>query len=156
MTSVTLARQQGKLDPHNRLVAANLTSVYFSRLSVDQQCRVFSLLGQLACKSATKTASGAATQFSCSFCDLEEKSKALPVLWEDSGNEEIVNLFLVLTKGLRAPKHRRPRVAAMTAVVRLLSHTSNHDHLNLQVSPLGQLCLGGLHSSVRELRVAAG
>ena len=56
----------------------------------------------------------------------------------------------------RIQKYRRPRVAAMLALKRLLSHTSNIDYLDLATSPFGQWCLQVLHSSVRELRVAAG
>ncbi|KAL9104639.1 MAG: hypothetical protein Q9163_000443 [Psora crenata] len=53
-------------------------------------------------------------------------------------------------------KSKQPRAAAMTAVVRLLSHTPNAGHLNLATSPIAQMCMSALRSSVREIRVAAG
>ena len=61
-----------------------------------------------------------------------------------------------LIKLPKTQKQRRPRVTAMLALKRLLSHTTNLDHLNLATSPFGQWCFQALHSSIRELRVAAG
>lgn len=51
---------------------------------------------------------------------------------------------------------RRPRVAAMLALRRIVLHCEDSTVLNLETSTLGQWCLQSLNSSIRELRIAAG
>lgn len=51
---------------------------------------------------------------------------------------------------------KRPRIAAMIAVRRLVLHCSDAELLDLETSKLGQWCLQSLNSSVRELRIASG
>lgn len=51
---------------------------------------------------------------------------------------------------------KRPRVAAMFAIQACVQQSNTAAELALQESPFGQLCLSSLHSSIRELRVAAG
>jgi serine/threonine-protein kinase ATR len=51
---------------------------------------------------------------------------------------------------------RRPRVLAMYALRKFALHCDNPEFLDLDMSPLGQWCLGSLKSSLRELRIAAG
>lgn len=51
---------------------------------------------------------------------------------------------------------RRPRVAAMLGLKRIVLHCEDSTFLNLETSNPGQWCLQSLNSSVRELRIAAG
>lgn len=51
---------------------------------------------------------------------------------------------------------RRPRVVAMIAMRRIIKHTDDPEVFDLETSALGQWCLQSLHSSIRELRIAAG
>ena len=53
-------------------------------------------------------------------------------------------------------KLAQTRVTAMRAVRRLLAHTDNLEHLNMRISVLGHWCLQAIHSSLRDLRIAAG
>lgn len=65
----------------------------------------------------------------------------------------------LFTKLIRLPslaESRRPRVAAMMALRRVILHCDDAELLNLETSGLGQWCLQSLNSSVRELRIAAG
>ncbi|KAL9566383.1 hypothetical protein ACKAV7_009298 [Fusarium commune] len=65
----------------------------------------------------------------------------------------------LFTKLIRLPalaESRRPRVAAMLAIRRVILHCEDTELLNLETSGLGQWCLQSLNSSVRELRIAAG
>ncbi|KAI8722117.1 Non-specific serine/threonine protein kinase [Fusarium sp. LHS14.1] len=65
----------------------------------------------------------------------------------------------LFTKLVRLPsiaESRRPRVAAMLALRRVVQHCDDTELLNLETSALGQWCLQSLNSSLRELRIAAG
>lgn len=91
----------------------------------------------------------------CQSCDGDSSNLPLTVAWEGPELEEVFFTMVTLVKLPRAQKYRRPRVAAMLALKRIVIHTANTDHLDLAASPLGQWCLQALHSSNRELRVAA-
>ncbi|KAJ4018241.1 serine/threonine-protein kinase M1 [Fusarium irregulare] len=65
----------------------------------------------------------------------------------------------LFTKLVRLPvlaESRRPRVAAMMALRKVILHCDDTELLNLETSGLGQWCLQSLNSSMRELRIAAG
>ncbi|KAL9130247.1 MAG: hypothetical protein Q9217_001540 [Psora testacea] len=134
----------------------NIDSDCYSRLREEDQCQLFQLLGQSACLFAYNQELRTDRTFSCRFCDAETTTTRSAAMWRDPEAEEIMRTFTSLIKLCRTPRSRQPRVAAMTALIRLLSHTPNTDHLKLGKSPVGQMCLTALHSSVRELRVAAG
>lgn len=95
-------------------------------------------------------------QMKCHICDAETGADSKFTAWEGAESEEAFSTIAGLIKLLKNQKYRRPRVGAMLAMRRLLSHTVNVDHLNLTTSPFGQWCLQALHSSIRELRIAAG
>lgn len=116
----------------------------------------------IACASAG-TLAGAGSQrkdslprVRCSSCDDDSRCNVSAAKTEHSELLEVTQTVLNLIKLSRTQKYRRPHVAAMLAIKRLLSHTTNADHLDLGQSPFGQWCLQALHSSVRELRIAAG
>lgn len=84
------------------------------------------------------------------------RDNSAPASWESFGSEEVFSTVVSLIKLSKIQKFRRPRVAAMLALKRLLSHTAKEEHLDLTTSAFGQWCLQALHSSIRELRIAAG
>lgn len=84
------------------------------------------------------------------------RDNSVPAPWEGSGLEEVFSTLVSLIKLPKIQNFRRPRVAAMLALKRLLSHTTKEEHLDLKTSAFGQWCLQALHSSIRELRIAAG
>lgn len=92
----------------------------------------------------------------CQVCDNDMKSQQAASTWEGPESEEAFSAIANLVKLPKTQKYRRPRVAAMLALKRLLSHSANAEHLNLATSPFGQWCMQALHSSIRELRIAAG
>ncbi len=51
---------------------------------------------------------------------------------------------------------RRLRVVAMVALRRIVRHSQSEDFWDLEKSGPGQWCIQSLHSSIRELRIAAG
>ncbi|KAH8711053.1 Protein kinase rad3 [Beauveria bassiana] len=68
----------------------------------------------------------------------------------------IRSIFAELSHRSNFLESRRPRVAAMLALRRVLLHCEDATALNLETSALGQWCLQSLNSSIRELRIAAG
>ena len=134
----------------------------YPRLSDDEQCTLFSILGQLACQSnaAPRNISNGTAQPGrlgrCLVCDVDSKDKAHS---EADSRIKLEELLATLSDLIRLPrnqKSRQPRIAAMMALRRLLSHTTDDQYMNLGTSKFGQWCLQALQSSLRELRIAAG
>ena len=92
----------------------------------------------------------------CYICDTEMRDSSVSAPWEGSESDEVFSTINSLMKLPKTKKFRRPRVAAMLALKRLLSHTTKEEHLDLTTSAFSQWCLQALHSSIRELRIAAG
>ena len=132
----------------------------FSRLSEEEQCSLYTAIGQVACASTQavpKTSTGKGgrpVHGKCCICDMETRYDSVSA--PGSGLEQAFSAIVNLIKLPKTQKLRRPRVAAMLASKRLLSHTANEEHLDLTTSTFGQWCLQALHSSMRELRIAAG
>lgn len=134
----------------------------YSKLSEDDQCALFSMIGQLACASA-RTLLSSSSHFTeqrmenrCSVCDLQSRSVGKKALCEEIEAEVLFSTIGTLLTLPQAQKRRRPRFSAMASLKRLLSHCGNASYLDLAASSLGQGCLQGLRSSSRDLRVAAG
>lgn len=133
-----------------------------TKLAEDEYSSLFSMFGELACLSAQGSADSSSDieienhKLKCPSCDAEVKERSPPVPWDDAELEELFVTFANLIKSPRTQNFRKPRIAAMMALGRLLSHTTNTDQLNLATSAFGQWCLQALHSSLRELRIAAG
>jgi hypothetical protein len=137
-------------------------SEYYPKLPEDSQCLLYSSLGLLACASARTLTEAPSLennktqQMKCTLCDDDSRCKSAAATSENPDLEVIIYTVAALIKLPKTHKYKRPRVAAMLAIKRLLSHTANLDHLDLATSPFGQWCLQALHSSIRELRIAAG
>ena len=128
-------------------------------LSEEQQSSLFSWIGKLACASdseVSQSIDGSSFQIKCPICDSDCRDNKSSTSGDESRLEEVYTALSNLISVQKNQKNRRPRVAAMLALKRFLSHTSNVNHLNLTTSPFGQWCLQALHSSIRELRIAAG
>lgn len=134
----------------------------FPRLSEEEQCSLYAAIGQLACTSAQSPSEtpigerGQLVHTKCYICDVDMKHNSASADWESSASEEGFSIIANLIRLPKTPKNRRPRVAAMLALKRLLSHTAKEEHLDLTISAFGQWCLQALQSSIRELRIAAG
>lgn len=123
---------------------------------------LYSLLGLLSCASAGTLSEApsqeinSTQQMKCALCDEDSRCHSVAMTTDEADSEELIYTIANLIKLPKTQNYRRPRVAAMLALKRLLSHTTNADHLDLATSPFGQWCLQALHSSIRELRIAAG
>lgn len=139
-----------------------MNSDRFPALSEEDQFSVFSVIGQLSCASARTLSysaifnNGELLNHVCSICDAKigyARSVSLP---DDPGIDELFTAIESLFKLIQKPKWRGPRIAVLLALRRLLSHSTSWTHLDLSKSVLGQWCLQSMHSSLRDLRIAAG
>lgn len=94
------------------------------------------------------------------YCNFSEKDQCM--VWQlliDLAPLDLEKTVQVVAKLIDLPKLRqtaRPRVLSMLTIHACLNQTINAGYLNLSSSSFGQLCLSSLHSSLRELRIAAG
>jgi len=133
----------------------------YAKLSEEDQCHAFNLIGLLACAGAgtlgnKHNPSVRAKTGICSFCDAGSEVWLDKSIWDGKPSEEIFLTTLKLLEGNHVQISARPRVAAMIALRRLIRHTENVSYLDLGSSYLGQWCLQSLRSSQRELRISAG
>lgn len=123
----------------------------------EDQCHLFETFGRLACLTAADLKEPFPTDYKCPSCDADPVGLIARPHRQGPDALGIMQAVIRITKPPRSSlKSRKTRVAAMTAISRLLSHCADEKYLDLSISPLAQTCLGGLSSSVREVRVAAG
>lgn len=92
----------------------------------------------------------------CSFCLGQIAAKAESTTGSDS-LESIASESLAKIVRLDAFREsRRPRIIAVIGLRRMIRHCRKAELWDLEKSVLGQWCLQCLHSSQRELRIAAG
>ncbi|KAI9782590.1 MAG: serine/threonine-protein kinase M1 [Geoglossum umbratile] len=133
----------------------------FVKLSSEDQCRAFELLGNLACAGAgtlslQHQSEGIGTGTRCLICDTSSPASSEEALWDEGESKEV---FLTLSSLIKTPECQRstkPRIWAMLAVRRLMRHSNNLTYLELTKSYFGEWCLQSHCSSLRELRIAAG
>lgn len=131
-------------------------------MTEEDQCSAFASIGLSACAGARTLSSPSSTRSSssrqprCSVCDGIQQGKGVSSIWEGNRPEELFTFVSKLLKTSQLQRSIRPRIAAMAALRRLLFHTASISHLNLSKSTFGQWCMQALHSSIRDLRLAAG
>ncbi|KAG4284125.1 hypothetical protein FPRO06_08504 [Fusarium proliferatum] len=133
----------------------------FPKADISRQCLVLDLLSQISCvadggNETINDTKAAVTEIACSICE----HNAPPVRSNLHGaivhKSRIEALFTKLIRLPALAESRRPRVAAMLAIRRVILHCEDTELLNLETSGIGQWCLQSLNSSLRELRIAAG
>lgn len=96
------------------------------------------------------------TKTGCSICETNIfPSRSIPYA-ATIQKSRVEALFTQLVRLPVLAESRRPRVAAMMALRKVILHCDDAELLNLETSGLGQWCLQSLNSSMRELRIAAG
>lgn len=92
----------------------------------------------------------------CDVCDRKDEGPKRPEAIDRETKREAQSIFTKLINLPSFKDSRRPRVVAMIALRRIINHTDEAELFDLETSPLGQWCLQGLHSSIREIRIASG
>ena len=91
-------------------------------------------------------------RFNCAVCDYTSSGLA-GLKAENQQDDDIFKTFVALVPHVR--KSSKVRTVAMLSLRCLVNHSSNLDNLKLTESAPGEWCLQCLHSSSRELRIAA-
>ncbi|EGR46540.1 uncharacterized protein TRIREDRAFT_66128 [Trichoderma reesei QM6a] len=79
-----------------------------------------------------------------------------PTISSHHAKSEARHIFSKMIRLTSFSESRRPRIAAMIALRRLILHCEDAAFLDLETPGPGQWCLQSLNSSLRELRIAAG
>lgn len=132
----------------------------FRKLTTIERCTAIQDLGSLPCVLTDSVVydekdliSGDSEEhFFCQVCDAETRPNTHDKFMSDTSAKELYRTLDVLrsfdTKSLRT------RILAMLSLKRMLKHTSASDCI-LPGTSLAQWCLQSLHSTTRELRMAA-
>lgn len=140
----------------NRIDADRRISASYATLSKPERKRLWYLLGACAC-----AASGTLQQSKCTRCHARRlvPSPDLSGYWDDGGTANDRNeIFLTIEQLLQSEgmqKCDEHRVLAALAVRSFVMHTRDAACIDISALPTGQWCLKSLHSSVRDLRIAA-
>lgn len=146
---------QGENRLTNGEVIANIESSIYLQLPDYEQSLLFRLLGCLACTATSGWDQDLSTAFTCPYCDDSNTLLKYGKVPEAADTTTVSDTLIDLMKLLRSSKSRKPRVAAIQALPRVLRHTADMEYLDLSSSYLGQHCLASLRSSLRELRIGA-
>ncbi|KAF5567630.1 UVSB PI-3 kinase [Fusarium napiforme] len=143
------------LDLENQILGA------FPKADISRQCLMLDLLSRISCAAdggneTMNDAKAAVTETACSICEHNAPPARSNLHGAIVHKSRIEALFTKLIRLPALAESRRPRVATMLAIRRVILHCEDTELLNLETSGIGQWCLQSLNSSVRELRVAAG
>ena len=127
----------------------------------DDQCHTIDLISRIPCAAddtlrLMRAEQSAPSGFQCSSCSDTRPSALPPTTRHEEAKTLGVTLFSKVIKLPSFLKSRRSRVFAMVALRRIARHSADGEFWDLEKSGPGQWCLQSLHSSIRELRIAAG
>ncbi|KAK1839602.1 protein kinase rad3 [Colletotrichum chrysophilum] len=133
----------------------------YPHINVKSQCLAIDLISRTCCAAdaITQTDSPFAAKdgkIICDVCDRKDEGPKRPEAIDTETKREAQSIFTKLINLPSFKNSRRPRVVAMIALRRIINHTDEAELFDLETSPLGQWCLQGLHSSIREIRIASG
>ncbi|KAF4947550.1 hypothetical protein FGADI_10333 [Fusarium gaditjirri] len=145
----------GFLNLENQVLGA------FPKADTPRQCLILDLLSRVSCvadggNETINDAKAVVRETACSICEHNAPPIRSNLHGATVHKSRIEALFTKLIRLPALAESRRPRVAAMLAIRRVILHCEDTELLNLETSGLGQWCLQSLNSSVRELRIAAG
>lgn len=134
----------------------------YIKLSELQQCTAVDYLGLLSCAYARtveriSSPDGMEYEYRCAYCDAYPESRGpTPGYVEAGEDKEILDTLKVLIRLDEFNESATVKTRAMRGLKRVTAHTRERSYLSLEKSPLGSWGIGGLFSSKRELRIAAG
>ncbi|KAI0913098.1 phosphatidylinositol 3 [Ustulina deusta] len=149
-------------EPRNTLVdySSALQSTYPS-LSDSDKVRLIHLIANVCCaadETLTMTASddGESPRFDCPGCRTLGGNPDASTCIDVIAKKFAIEIFVCLLQIATFSESRKPRVAAMVSLRRIAKHCDSSEFIDMEVSFAAQWCLKSLHSSQRELRIAAG
>ncbi|KAI1427168.1 phosphatidylinositol 3 [Xylaria sp. FL1777] len=149
-------------EPRNTLAdySIALQSTYPGLSDLDK-VRLIHLIADVCCaadETLTMTASEdeGVPRFNCPACRTLEKNPDASTCIDVAAKKFAIEIFLCLLQTETFSESRNPRVAAMVALRRIAKHCNSSEFIDMETSLAAQWCLKSLHSSQRELRIAAG
>ncbi|KAF9871571.1 hypothetical protein CkaCkLH20_10982 [Colletotrichum karsti] len=133
----------------------------YPQIDEERQCLAIDLISRTCCAadmtlSKDELPTSKDGRLPCMSCDRKLEGPMRPEVIDIQTKQEAQSTFAKLINLTSFKESKRPRVVAMIAMRRLINHTDDLELFDLETSPLGQWCLQSLHSSIRELRIAAG
>ncbi|KAI0204129.1 phosphatidylinositol 3 [Astrocystis sublimbata] len=133
----------------------------YSELAELDKLRVIHLIADICCAADETLAIGdCETQDSpmteCSYCRSSRTQSNAPICIDVTAKKLAIEIFVCLLQIDSFPEVRKPRVAAMVSLRRIARHCNYSELIDMEISLPAQWCLKSLHSSQRELRIAAG
>ncbi|KAI1176429.1 phosphatidylinositol 3 [Nemania sp. FL0916] len=150
------------IEPRDTLVEYSdaLRSVY-AAFSDSKKIRVINLIADVCCaadETLTMTTRNdeESLQFRCLHCRTQQNESDQPACLDPAAKKFAIEIFTSVLQNPTFSESRKPRVAAMVSLRRIAKHYTSTEFIDMEVSFAAQWCLKSLHSSQRELRIAAG
>lgn len=131
----------------------------FPGLNDAERCDAIDLLAHVPCAAddtLVPVSSRPTSGLRCSYCPKTTESEAQPTCRDTVAKSTAIRIFMKIIQLPSFLESRRPRVAAMVALKKIILHSRDPELLDLETSSPGQWCLQSLQSSLRELRISAG
>ncbi len=133
----------------------------YPSLSDSDKVRLIHLIANVCCaadETLTMTASddGESPRFDCPGCRTLGGNPDASTCIDVIAKKFAIEIFVCLLQIATFSESRKPRVAAMVSLRRIAKHCDSSEFIDMEVSFAAQWCLKSLHSSQRELRIAAG
>ena len=135
---------------------------FFSDMTGAQRIELLEVLALIPCvgvrqpEGINTTRSDCVT--SCPHCralSVETVGSKRFSLWDEADRNHFYEILSSLIHTRAVQSSKQLRCLSMFAIQRFACHASSSDHLDIGVSAIGQYCMQGLRSSVREIRIAA-
>jgi serine/threonine-protein kinase ATR len=131
----------------------------FKQLSEEDRCTAVRSLGLLVCAEAGDLHGSRVKYghvYKCSYCDSDAPILKLTRNYADAHDAELLGTMEAIHKMDKFTESPKIRALGLETLRRMINHTRDLTHLNLENSQLGMWCLSLLQSRRRELRIAAG
>ncbi|TGJ81418.1 hypothetical protein E0Z10_g7330 [Xylaria hypoxylon] len=150
------------IEPRDTLADySNALQLTYPNLSDRNKVRLIHLIADVCC-AADETLTMITTnddelpQFNCIDCRTLGKNPDASTCIDVTTKKFAMEIFVSLLQTATFSESRKPRVAAMVSLRRIAKHCNSSEFSDMEVSLAAQWCLKSIHSSQRELRIAAG
>lgn len=133
----------------------------YPNLSDSDKVRVIRLIADICCAAdetlTTTTPNGEdSPRFNCPGCRTLRDNPDPSTCVDPTAKKFAIEILVCLLQTDTFSESRKPRLAAMVSLRRIAKHSTSSEFIDMEVSFAAQWCLKSLHSSQRELRIAAG
>ncbi|KAF2971363.1 hypothetical protein GQX73_g2258 [Xylaria multiplex] len=150
------------MEPRDSLVDyTNALQLTYPNLSDMDRVHLVHLIADVCCAADETLIMNTADhdglpQFKCLDCGTLENNPDASTCIDVTAKKFAMEIFVCLLEIPTFSESRKPRVAAMVSLRRIAKHCNSSEFTDMEVSPAAQWCVKSIHSSQRELRIAAG